>query len=119
MIDILINAGLQCYNIIVKHIIAAFQHPLKEWVCQIDTERLVFIDETGIHLAMARDYGRAIQGKRVFEAKRQRPKMSEKYTWISAFCTSGLFAHFELKGSMTGNAFLFYVNSIFAVFQEA
>lgn len=74
--------------------------------------RLVFIDETGVHLAMSRTHGRALKGKRVYEAKRQRPKISEKYTWISALSKEGLFAHFELNGSMTSEAFLVYVQQI-------
>ena len=73
---------------------------------------MVFIDETGVHLALARNYGRSTRGKRVYEAKRNRPKQSEKYTWISALSTESLFAHFELNGSMTGEAFLVYVQQI-------
>ena len=61
---------------------------------------------------MARSYGRAHSTKRVYEAKRQRPKQSEKYTWISALSTKHVFAHLEIYGSMTGNAFLYYVSEI-------
>ena len=72
----------------------------------------MFIDETGIHLAMARAYGRSYSGERVFEAKRCRPKQREKLTWISAISTEKVFAHFEIFGSMTGCAFLYYVEHI-------
>lgn len=61
---------------------------------------------------MSRDYGRSLKGERVYQAKRKRPKQNEKYTWVSALCTTGLFAHCELQGSMTGDAFLFYVTDI-------
>ena len=73
---------------------------------------MVFIDETGIHLAMARNYGRAKIGDRIHEAKRQRPRVSEKYTWISAISTEGVFAPFELNGSMTGMAFIVYLREV-------
>ena len=73
---------------------------------------MVFIDETGIHLAMARNYGRAKSEQRIFEAKRNRPKQSEKYTWISALSSEKIFAHFEINGSMTGESFLCYVEEI-------
>jgi transposase len=61
---------------------------------------------------MARTYGRALPEERVYEAKRTRPRQSEKYTWISALSSNKLFAHFELNGSMTGEAFLVYVQEI-------
>lgn len=83
-----------------------------ERIKQIDSEKLVFLDETGIHLAMARNYGRTYSAKRVYEAKRQRPKQSEKYTWISALSKQHVFAHLEIYGSMTGDAFLYYVSEI-------
>ncbi len=61
---------------------------------------------------MARNYGRSHSGERVYEAKRSRPKQSEKLTWISAISTEKVFAHFEIFGSMTGPAFLYYVKHI-------
>lgn len=85
-----------------------FVESLKHYIL----DNLVFIDETGIHLAMSRNYARAKRAERIFEAKRQRPRITEKYTWISARSTEKLFAHFELRGSMTGDAFLFYVREI-------
>lgn len=81
-------------------------------VKELVMSQLVFIDETGVHLAMSRTHGRSLKGERVYEAKRQRPKISEKYTWISALSQDGLFAHFELNGSMTSEAFLVYVQQI-------
>ena len=91
------------------------QERRKEFVKEVKDlalDRLVFIDETGVHLAMARTHGRALKGERVYEAKRNRPKISEKYTWISALSQNELFAHFELNGSMTSEAFLVYVQQI-------
>lgn len=79
---------------------------------RLSVSHLVFIDETGIHLSMARNYGRCIKGQRVYQAKRARPKQSEKYTWISALCQDKMFAHFELNGSMTADAFLVYLQEI-------
>ena len=79
---------------------------------QYSDNELVFLDETGIHLCMAREYGRSESGKRVYEGKRQHPQKKDKLTWVSALSNTKLFAHFEIKGSMTGAAFLTYVEEI-------
>lgn len=78
----------------------------------LDWSELVFLDESGVHPELARDYGRGPQGKRIPEAKRHRPKASEKYTWIAAMSMTGLLAPCELEGSMTGQAFVAYVEQI-------
>ena len=42
------------------------RYEFRRWLDTIDVKNLVFIDETGVHLAMTRNYGRGVEGERVF-----------------------------------------------------
>ncbi len=73
---------------------------------------MVFLDESGIHTEMSRDYGRSPKGQRVYEAKRMRPKAENKVTVIAALSLAGLLAPCELNGNLTGESFYAYVRDI-------
>lgn len=87
----------------------AQREEFQEW---LKHDQLVFLDESGIHTEMSRDYGRSPKGQRVHEAKRMRPKAENKLTLIAGLNLSGLLAPCELKGSLTGESFYAYVRDI-------
>jgi transposase len=74
----------------------------------MEAERLVFLDETGSNVAMARRYGRAPRGRPVYgSVPHNRGKNLTVVAAISA--SGGLVAHRALDGAMTAAAFLAFV----------
>src|SRR5262249_44768575 len=70
-------------------------------------EHCVFLDESGIHLAMTRTHARAPRGERVHA---HAPKnWGESVTLVAAVRLDGLVAPQLIRGSMTGDAFASYV----------
>jgi hypothetical protein len=43
------------------------RYEFRLWLDTIDVKNLVFIDETGVNLAMTRNYGRGVGGERVYD----------------------------------------------------
>lgn len=72
----------------------------------VESERLVFIDETGATTAMSRTYGRAPMGERVSSSA---PAGWRNVTLISGLRTSGVVAPQALPGSTDRNIFETYV----------
>lgn len=74
----------------------------------MEADRLVFLDETGSNIAMARRYGRARRGRPVYGAVPHR--RGKNLTVVGAISAmGGLLAHRALDGAMTGAAFLAFV----------
>jgi transposase len=73
----------------------------------MDTQQLIFIDEAGVNLGMARRYGRAPRGCRARASKpvNKGPNM----TLVGALGLSGVNAIMELEGAINGNAFESFV----------
>lgn len=70
----------------------------------------MFIDETGVNLAMARNYGRAPRGARAIGAV---PKnYGESVTLIGAIDHDGLFATLSFRGATDTAAMLVFVSEI-------
>ena len=70
-------------------------------------ERLVFFDESGVNLAMARHYARAPGGERAYGYV---PKdWGESVTLLAGIGLRGLVAPLMLRGSLTGDLFEAYV----------
>lgn len=75
----------------------------RQEVSQIEVDRLKWVDETGMILAMTRAYGRAVPGKRVKEAV---PKnYGKNHTLIAAMGLSGIIAPFVVEGAIDGEMF--------------
>ena len=74
---------------------------------QLEPHRLIFFDESGINLSMARRYGRGLRGVRVegFVPK----NWGKSVTLIAGIGQRGLLAPLMLNGSMTGDAFEAYI----------
>ena len=71
---------------------------------------LVFIDETGVNLAMTRRYARAKKGQRAYS---QSPyNRGNNITMIGAISTTGFLAPFTFEGWTNKEAFLTYVTQV-------
>jgi hypothetical protein len=77
---------------------------------EVKLSDLVFIDETGVNLAMTRRYARATKGKRAYgKCPNNRGK---NVTLIGALARSGFFAPFTFEGWTNQEAFLTYVKEV-------
>ena len=79
---------------------------------EVKLSDLVFIDETGVNLAMTLGYARAIKGKRAYN---KCPfNRGRNVTLIGAIAISGLLAPFTFQGWTNQDIFLTYVTSVLA-----
>ena len=69
--------------------------------------RLVFVDEAGVNIAMARLYGRAAPGQRAAGSVPQ--NWGDNISIISAMGREGLRATMSVEGAVDGEVFLIYV----------
>jgi transposase len=76
----------------------------------LDPERLIFIDETGLNTKMARLRGRRRRGERLFASIPHGHWRTT--TFVAGLRLSGLDAPMVLDGAMNGEAFLAYVDRI-------
>ena len=85
---------------------AAFQ----EWRQQQEGEQLIFVDETGSHIDLARAYGWAPRGQRAYAAKPR--NRGHALTLIGALGVNGLVATRTMTGGTDGEVFRTYVDQI-------
>ena len=85
----------------------------EEFLCTMpdrDARELVFVDESGINLGMARRYGRAPAGKR---AEGHRPcDPGQNITLIGALSIQGVGAVLMFPGSLNGDIFKTYLEQV-------
>jgi transposase len=81
------------------------------WSFTIDPRNLVFVDETGIHLAMTRLYGRARIGERLYDSEVPGHR-GENISLIGGLSIDGLIATMSLVGRVNTEVFLFYIQQI-------
>jgi len=86
------------------------RYEFRRWLDTIDVKNLVFIDETGINLALTRLYGRGEGGGRVY-AERPRNK-GKNITLIGAMSEEGLMATMTFPGSLNTASFLVFLAQI-------
>ncbi len=85
-----------------------------ENIRKIDLHNLVFIDESGVNIAMTRLYARSEKGKR---AHGSRPdKRGKNVTIIGAIALKGIIGAMSFKGGNDKNAFGTYVNQVLVPF---
>jgi len=77
---------------------------------EVQLKERVFIDETGINLAMTRRYARAKSGKRAYSKCPY--NRGKNITMIGAIATSGFLAPFTFEGWTNKEAFLTYVTQV-------
>ena len=84
--------------------------PYQEQACQWVLERLKFIDESGVNLALTRSHGRAAPGERVVEAVPQ--NYGSNVTLLAALSLNGVSAPWILEGSVDTEAFRLYLDQV-------
>ncbi len=77
---------------------------------EMDPTRLIFIDEAGVNLGMARRYGRAPSGCRAHADKPVNP--GPNLTLMSALGVTEVRAIMELDGPINGNAFTRFIQQL-------
>lgn len=70
-------------------------------------ERLIFVDETGVHLALTRLYGRAAPGERVVDSVPENHGGNQ--TFLAALGLTGITAPWVFEGALNGEIFLIWV----------
>lgn len=76
----------------------------------LDLERLKFVDESGVNLALTRLFGRAPKGERVVDAV---PKnYGENVTLLGALSAAGVEALMTVNGATDGEVFLVFVREV-------
>ncbi len=79
----------------------------------IKVEDLVFLDETGVNLAMVSFYGRAIKGKRAYDSKPQ--KRGKNVSIIGTMTLNqGFLTGFSFEGGTNGDTFLWFIENVLA-----
>jgi transposase len=77
---------------------------------QLDANDLVFLDETGVNIAMARHYARAPKGKRVHTSAPV--NKGKNVTVLGALSLEGVQAAMTIEGSTDTAVFLTFVQTI-------
>ena len=86
------------------------RYEFRRWLDTIDIKNLVLIDETGVNMAMTRNYGRYQDGARVYY---NRPgNKGKNITLIGAMSEVGLIASMTFPGSLNTASFLVFVEQI-------
>jgi transposase len=78
----------------------------------MESGRLIFVDEFGVHLAMTRTHARAPQGERA--AVREKFERGAKMSALSALGVRGVFAPMVIEGSVDQLVFDQYVEFVLA-----
>ena len=78
----------------------------------LELERLKFVDESGVNLALTRLFGRAPKGARVCDAVPQ--NYGENLTLLGALSSAGVAALMTVDGATDGEVFLAFVREVLA-----
>ena len=82
----------------------------REQVSQLDPQRLVFLDESGVTTQMTRRYGRAPRGERIREAT---PAGHwNTLTLLGAMTQQGMLASMTVESPTDGDVFLAYLDEV-------
>lgn len=84
----------------------------QENVSEMDASDGVFLDETGVNIAMARPYARSPQGARVHTSKPI--NRGENLTVLGALSLDGIIAAMTVEGSTDSQVCLTYVQRMLA-----
>jgi hypothetical protein len=77
---------------------------------QLEANDCVFVEETGVNIAMTRQYGRAPKGRRVHTSAPV--NTGKNVTVLGALSCDGLLAAMTIEGSTDTQAFLTFVQTI-------
>lgn len=81
-----------------------------EEIRDIPDEDLIFLDETGVNLAMVRLYARALEGERAYGARPENGR--EHITLIGAIGLTGFLGAMTIDGSVNGDVFRAYIEQV-------
>ena len=81
-------------------------------ITQVEVKDLVFIDEAGVNLAMARLYARALHGHRAYSHRPQ--NRGKNQTIIGALTLDGIIAALTFERGTDGLAFQTFVQQVLA-----
>jgi transposase len=84
----------------------------REAAGEFDLERLKFVDESGVNLALTRLFGRAPKGERVVDSVPQ--NYGENVTILGALSVAGVEALMTVNGATDGDIFLVFVREVLA-----
>jgi transposase len=76
----------------------------------INSAKLIFIDEMGVNLGMKRLFGRALNGERVYDNKPV--NYGNNISMTGGLNSKGLIATMTIEGSVDGNVFEVYVKQV-------
>lgn len=80
---------------------------------EIEAENLVFLDETGVNLAMVSLYARAVRGQRAYG--KQPLKKGKNISIIGAMTLNeGFLTGFSFQGGTNGETFLWFIEEVLA-----
>ena len=90
--------------------VQAQRHLHQQTISELDAEDCIFLDETGVNIAMARHYARSPQGERVHTSKPV--NKGQNITVLGALSLEGIVAAMTIEGSTDAQVFLTYVKTI-------
>lgn len=90
--------------------IARLRYEFRHWLLGVDPHNLVFVDESGVNLGMARLFARAMQGQRAVGHKPR--NTGENISLLGALSLDGLIATMSVKGSVNTDVFLTYLTQV-------
>ena len=90
----------------MRQLRAQYPEQARQWVL----ERLKFIDESGVNLALTRSHGCAAPGERVVEAVPQ--NYGSNVTLLAELSLNGVSAPLTLEGSVDTEAFRLYLDQV-------
>ena len=93
-------------------------HRVEFWekIRNIAAENLIFIDESGVNLAMVRLYGRALKGQRVRGEKPQ--KRGRNISLLAALSVEKVITSVNIYGSVDGVTFEAFIQQLIPHLQE-
>jgi len=77
---------------------------------EVDPHNLVFVDQSGVNLGMARLFARALRGERAVGHKPR--NTGENVSLLGALSFDGLIASMSVKGSVDTKVFLCYLTNV-------
>ncbi|QLE45990.1 IS630 family transposase (plasmid) [Nostoc sp. C052] len=90
--------------------VQTLRYEFRLWLDTIDVKNLIFIDETGVNMAITRRYARSIDGGRIYD---ERPgNKGKNITVIGAMSDEGLIANMTFPGSLNTASFLVFIEQI-------
>lgn len=86
------------------------RYEFRQKLLSIDPRNLVFVDESGVNLGMARLFARATRGQRAVGHKPR--NTGENVSLLGALSLDGLIATMSVKGSVNTDVFLTYLSHV-------